>query len=46
VNRVPRLDDAEIAQQKVIDDSGVIAVISKLAKQHRESIDAFRYMKN
>ena len=34
--------NAEIAQQKVIDDSGVIAVISKLAKQHRESIDAFK----
>jgi len=32
---------AEIAQQKTLDDNGVLAVISKEAKQRKESIEAF-----
>ena len=32
---------AEIAQQKTLDDGGVLAVISKEAKQRKESIEAF-----
>lgn len=32
---------AEIAQQKTLDDTGVLAVISKEAKQRRESIEAY-----
>ena len=32
---------AEIAQQKTLDDGGVLAVITKEAKQRRESIEAF-----
>ena len=34
-------NNAEIAQGGPLDDSGVLAVISKDAKRHRESIDAF-----
>jgi len=35
------LHNAEIAQQKTLDDDGVIAVIDKEAKMRRESIEAF-----
>lgn len=35
------INNAEIAQGGPLDDSGVLAVISKEAKRHRESIDAF-----
>lgn len=34
--------NAEIAQQKVLDDPGVIDVLTKEVKQRRESIEAFR----
>ena len=34
--------NAEIAQGAPLDDEGVIRVITKEVKQHRESIDAFR----
>ncbi|MCL6579923.1 MAG: GatB/YqeY domain-containing protein, partial [Candidatus Bathyarchaeota archaeon] len=33
--------NAEIAQQKILDDSGIIAVLEKEAKMRRESIEAF-----
>ena len=33
---------AEIDQQKTLDDQGVHAVIAKMIKQRRESIDAFK----
>lgn len=33
---------AEIDQQKQLDDSGIHAVIAKMIKQRRESIDAFK----
>ncbi len=33
--------NAEIAQQKTLDDSGIIAVLEKEAKMRRESIEAF-----
>ena len=33
--------NAEIAQQKTIDDSGILIVIDKEAKMRRESIEAF-----
>lgn len=33
--------NAEIAQQKTLDDSGILGVIEKEAKQRRESIEAF-----
>ncbi len=33
--------NAEIAQQKTLDDSGIIGVIEKEAKMRRESIEAF-----
>jgi hypothetical protein len=34
--------NAEIAKQKVLDDSDVLGVISKAAKQRRESIEEFK----
>lgn len=33
--------NAEIAQQKTLDDSGIISVLEKEAKMRRESIEAF-----
>ncbi|MEN8613907.1 GatB/YqeY domain-containing protein [Dehalogenimonas sp. THU2] len=33
---------AEIEQQKILDDPGIHAVIAKMAKQRRESIEAFK----
>ena len=36
------IHNAEIASQKPMDDDGVIGVISKQVRQHRESIEAFR----
>ena len=36
------IKNAEIAQQKPLDDSQIIDVISKEVKRHRESIDAFK----
>jgi uncharacterized protein YqeY len=36
------LHNAEIAQQKTLDDDGVLAVIDKEAKMRRESIEAFQ----
>ena len=36
-----RIQNAEIAQQKSLDDSDVIGLISKEAKEHRESIEEF-----
>jgi len=36
-----RLQNAEIAQQKSLEDSDVIGLISKEAKEHRESIEEF-----
>ena len=36
------IKNAEIAQQKTLDDAGVISVISKEVKQHRESIAEFK----
>ncbi|AKG52953.1 transamidase GatB [Dehalogenimonas sp. WBC-2] len=33
---------AEIEQQKTLDDQGIHAVIAKMAKQRRESIEAFQ----
>lgn len=35
------IKNAEIAQQKTLDDSGILGVIEKEAKQRRESIEAF-----
>ena len=35
------IKNAEIAQQKTLDDSGILSVIEKEAKQRRESIEAF-----
>jgi uncharacterized protein YqeY len=34
--------NAEIAQQKELDDNAVTAVVIKLVKQHHESIEAFK----
>ncbi len=34
--------NAEIAQQKTLDDTGIIAVLEKEAKMRRESIEAFQ----
>ena len=34
--------NAEIAQQKELDDNAVTAVVVKLVKQHHESIEAFK----
>ena len=36
-----RVQNAEIAQQKSLEDSDVIGLISKEAKEHRESIEEF-----
>jgi uncharacterized protein YqeY len=36
-----RIQNAEIAQQKSLEDSDVIGLISKEAKEHRESIEEF-----
>lgn len=36
------IKNAEIAQQKTLDDAGVLSVISKEVKQHRESIAEFK----
>ena len=36
-----RIQNAEIAQQKTLEDSDVIGLISKEAKEHRESIEEF-----
>ena len=36
------IKNAEIAQQKSLDDSGVLDVIAKDAKRHRESITEFK----
>ncbi|MCX5995073.1 MAG: GatB/YqeY domain-containing protein [Chloroflexi bacterium] len=36
------IQNAEIAQQKTLDDAGVLGVIAKEAKQRRESIVAFK----
>jgi uncharacterized protein YqeY len=36
------LHNAEIAQQKTLDDDGVLVVIDKEAKMRRESIEAFQ----
>jgi uncharacterized protein len=36
-----RIQNAEIAQQKSLEDSDVIGLISKQAKEHRESIEEF-----
>ena len=35
------IKNAEIAQQKTLDDPGILGVIAKEVKQRRESIDAF-----
>ena len=37
-----RISNAEIAQRAPLDDAGVLSLIAKEAKQHRESIDAFK----
>jgi uncharacterized protein YqeY len=34
--------NTEIAQQKTLEDDGIISVLIKEAKQHRESIEAFK----
>jgi uncharacterized protein YqeY len=34
--------NAEIDQQRDLDDAGVLAVLDKAARQHRESIEAYR----
>ena len=36
------MHNAEITSQKPMDDDGIIGVISKQVRQHRESIEAFR----
>jgi uncharacterized protein YqeY len=36
------MHNAEIALQKPMDEDGIIGVISKQVRQHRESIDAFQ----
>ena len=36
------IKNAEKAQQKTLDDPGIIDVLSKEAKRHRESIEAFK----
>lgn len=36
------IQNAEIAKRAPLEDSDVLAVLSKQARQHRESIDAFR----
>ncbi len=39
---ISNINNAQIAKGAPIDDSDVIAVMNKQARQHRESIDAFR----
>ena len=39
---ISNINNAQIAKGAAIDDSDVIAVMNKQARQHRESIDAFR----
>lgn len=40
-NVLSAINYAEIEQQKTLDDGGVLAVIAKMVKQRRESIEAF-----
>ena len=37
-----RLQNAEIAQQKTLDDPDILGLIAKQAKEHRESIEEFK----
>jgi len=37
-----RLQNAEIAQQKKLDDPDILGLIAKEAKEHRESIEEFK----
>ncbi|HEY49849.1 MAG TPA: GatB/YqeY domain-containing protein [Dehalococcoidia bacterium] len=37
-----RLQNAEIAQQKTLDDPDILGLIAKEAKEHRESIEEFK----
>ena len=36
------IKNAEIARQAVLDDSGILGIIAKDARQHKESIEAFK----